>query len=49
MYSYKASHTLYLFFCTLIDHVWFSTTHFIVMFITMCNIINVNCSIELIY
>ena len=27
----------------------FSTTHFIVIFIAMCNIINVNCYIELIY
>ena len=27
----------------------FSTTHFIVIFIAMCNIINVNCFIELIY
>ena len=43
MYSYKVIHTLY-FFGTLI--LW---SHFIVIFITMCNTINVNCFMKLIY
>ena len=37
MYSYKAGHTLY-FFVHLLIMYGFPTTHFIVIFIVMCNI-----------
>ena len=49
MYSYKASHTLELFFVHSLIMYGFSTTHCKDIFITMCNIIKVNCFKELIY
>ena len=47
-YNYKSSHTLYFFVHSLIMY-GFSTTHFIAIFIEMCNIIKVNYVMELIY
>ena len=57
MYSYKARHTLYLFFVHSLIMYGFSTTtmrlqqitHFTIIFITMFTIVNVNYFIELIH